>query len=321
MVVLGHCIQFGSGPDMIVNKSYFDDTVFRFIYSFHMPAFALVSGYFFKRSAGQKAGIGKKAKTLLVPVMVWSFLVAAVLLIKSSLQGGDILDNITDFSRIILTYLWFLRASFVSFVLIWLVKRFCKDSILIHILILTVSLFIPDWLNTELWKFTYPFFVAGYYWNVCNMNERLSRLIKHKITVILILLGIFASLFAFYDSQTFVYTSGTYITGIGQVWTDIQRFMTGLAGSSLIIMIMYTVYGSLPKVIGRLLAGLGRISMTVYILDVIFTDYFLPGLTLGFNLNYLISAAQTAVLLVLFYGCDRIIRRFPASRALLLGGR
>lgn len=46
-VVLGHCIQYGSGKTYLNGGLFFDDIVFKIIYSFHMPLFMIISGYLF----------------------------------------------------------------------------------------------------------------------------------------------------------------------------------------------------------------------------------------------------------------------------------
>ena len=45
LVVLGHCIQEGSGGVYKLQEAYFDDRLYQLIYSFHMPLFMLVSGW------------------------------------------------------------------------------------------------------------------------------------------------------------------------------------------------------------------------------------------------------------------------------------
>ena len=57
LVVVGHCIQYGSGNGYYLEKAYFENPMFIFIYSFHMPLFALISGYLFSYSIG--GGDGK----------------------------------------------------------------------------------------------------------------------------------------------------------------------------------------------------------------------------------------------------------------------
>ncbi len=46
LVILGHCIQEGNGAAFSNQMQYFDDRLYQLIYSFHMPLFALVAGYF-----------------------------------------------------------------------------------------------------------------------------------------------------------------------------------------------------------------------------------------------------------------------------------
>ncbi len=53
LVVWGHCIQFLFSD---VSQSYFQNPVFKFIYTFHMPLFMAVSGYLFSDSERKYSG-------------------------------------------------------------------------------------------------------------------------------------------------------------------------------------------------------------------------------------------------------------------------
>ena len=50
LMILGHCIQNGNGAAYISSQAFWSDKVTIFIYSFHMPLFMLVCGYFSVRS-------------------------------------------------------------------------------------------------------------------------------------------------------------------------------------------------------------------------------------------------------------------------------
>ena len=41
LVVIAHCIQCGSGQDVLSEDMYYDDPVFKFITSFHIPFLCL----------------------------------------------------------------------------------------------------------------------------------------------------------------------------------------------------------------------------------------------------------------------------------------
>ena len=49
-VVIGHGIQYGFSADYLRSGAYFDNVLFKIIYSYHMPLFMLISGYLFAYS-------------------------------------------------------------------------------------------------------------------------------------------------------------------------------------------------------------------------------------------------------------------------------
>lgn len=72
LVELGHCVQWGSGAAFLSSGLFFEDGLFRFIYSFHMPLFMLVSGYVFYWSFGRRAfreTARKQFRRLVVPCL------------------------------------------------------------------------------------------------------------------------------------------------------------------------------------------------------------------------------------------------------------
>lgn len=59
-VLIGHCIQYGSGEEFLNSGAYWDNMTMKVIYSFHMPLFIAISGYLFSYSVknhGIKKGI------------------------------------------------------------------------------------------------------------------------------------------------------------------------------------------------------------------------------------------------------------------------
>ena len=45
-VIIGHCIQQGNGLEYYNNSLYWFNKMYQFIYSFHMPLFMLLAGWF-----------------------------------------------------------------------------------------------------------------------------------------------------------------------------------------------------------------------------------------------------------------------------------
>lgn len=46
LVIIGHSIQYHNGETYYEQGLYWANPIFKFIYSFHMPLFMLISGYF-----------------------------------------------------------------------------------------------------------------------------------------------------------------------------------------------------------------------------------------------------------------------------------
>ena len=50
LVLLGHTIQFASGEEFEKASLFYNNIVFKTIYSFHMPLFMVISGYLYYNS-------------------------------------------------------------------------------------------------------------------------------------------------------------------------------------------------------------------------------------------------------------------------------
>ena len=85
LMILGHCIQFGQGKAYLDSYAYFDDVIFKSIYSFHMPLFAAISGYLIfiqlSRYNSFSQYVKRQIGSLIVPVFIWSFIVNFILTI------------------------------------------------------------------------------------------------------------------------------------------------------------------------------------------------------------------------------------------------
>ncbi len=152
LVILGHCIQ-SSGID-----GYYE-SIYKVIYSFHMPLFMAVSGYFgYKESVNIKTEATKKFRRLMLPFLIWG-------LGKIAIYGGHPMSLILNPDN----YLWFLWDLFFISLLFssTLALRLTKEKtfailIVASILILVTGKFIPsnDYnIKSVCWMF--HFYVAG----------------------------------------------------------------------------------------------------------------------------------------------------------------
>lgn len=115
LVILGHAIQW------VLSRECFDSHIWNLIYSFHMPAFIAVSGWFsyrFKTNRGGYLSIcERRFHGLIVPYVCWS-------LLSCLLSGNFSLEHVC---RMILypdTFFWFLWILFI----ICVIFVFCQWS-------------------------------------------------------------------------------------------------------------------------------------------------------------------------------------------------
>ena len=167
LMVVGHCIQYGSGNLFLEQQLYFENWAFRAIYSFHMPLFTMIAGYFLAISL-QKRSSCKVFKSRMfsigIPILSWGTINYIILILNQNIDVG--LSNIIK--QVFWNYLgtlWFLWALLCCTLVTIAIHKFCKGSLIAFVIIFFVSFFLPDKYNIPYASFLYPFFCFGYLWN------------------------------------------------------------------------------------------------------------------------------------------------------------
>lgn len=323
LVVFGHNIQYGSGGMYLQEKSFYNDLVFKFIYSFHMPCFMLISGYFFGFTVKKDDFIRNRIQNLLVPIALWSMIPAGIR-ISNIINEKPISYKavISTFLRTQFTYYWFLWAVFVCSVLVWIMYKMHVDMLVPFIIVGIGLLFTIDWLNTEYWKYMYPYFVSGYLWNKKHKNFQMVG--KQKYYLLLASSAIYFVMFYFYNESSYIYTSGIQVKSFSQLIIDLYRWGIGYAGSIMLIMVVYICYDYFENNIpflNRALAYIGKASLLIYIIDILLNEYVIRIVTANFSLNYVITLFETVIVMLfcIFVYCG--IKRNLCVRKCLLGSR
>ena len=92
LMIVGHCIQYGSGREYLDSNAFFDDAVFKYIYSFHMPLFAAVSGYCFFKVVSKRSfheTLKDRVQKLFIPIIGWQFIINVIMVVLAG--GGTII--------------------------------------------------------------------------------------------------------------------------------------------------------------------------------------------------------------------------------------
>lgn len=328
-VIFGHCIQYGSGYQYQDNCSFFENSFFKAIYSFHMPLFMLLSGYLFGNSVRKRKwyqNIFKRSRSLVIPILIWSVLQSFIICFLSynvSLTVPEIGHFIKVYINSILTSLWFLWAVFYCSAIVAVVSHFLNDNIIVYFLGLVMTFFLPDVLCLNLYKFMYPFFIIGYIYKSKHLST-ISFLSNSRKTMLAFFLA-YIVLFSFYNRDSYIYTTGYTILrdssiSIWQFSIDIYRFSIGFIGSLIVILFFLNTYTHFPKSLKMTLLYLGRNTLGIYIIQGFIVAYFLPFFTKDFSgFNILIAFMECVVVLLVTLIVLEIIKLSKMSRKLMLG--
>lgn len=332
LVVLGHCIQACySGP------AFFDDKLYQFIYSFHMPLFMVVSGYYAWNSIRRaqspqerRSMIRKKCLYLILPNVVWTLLEYLNLLVTGGFVYRGAVAFLGGLVIGIMTKFWFLWAVLYSFLLVCLMHYKCKDSVWLYILVFLGMFFTPDGLGLMACKYVLPYYLVGFYFNKNKdfLSTKIGVMGKEagRKRIALVVSGLFFfALVSFFNADSFVYLTGYKLIGKNygaQLWIDFYRFLVGLCG-----IIFWSIFWSgavnwlnlrSPWKYGiRLLAYVGSRGMGIYIVAGIPMRYMSFRLAEGGKPNYWENLAQTVLVLSGSIVIVEILGRIKGVRVLV----
>ena len=318
LVVFGHCIQYGNGHEFSRSGAFFDDILFKIIYSFHMPLFALVSGYLFFWSVNSRTPrevIIRQINSLVLP----SFSLAALFGTAGALRhvyAGDFAGVSAALWKMLDSFmhnLWFLWAMFLASMIVLLAREKFRDSMKFYVFVLVMLLFVPSRIIPNAHIFVYPYFAAGYLWHREGLDEKVNLNVSLKAGIILL----WCVMLMFYDRDSYIYTTGTaiikYRQGIfvpSQILTDAFRWMIGFAGCGAVLILL-----KLVKPV-NFLAALGRRSLGIYMISNYMLKY-LPESGGGYIVNFI----EAVIIVSVCYVLSEIISRVKILNMLLFGGR
>lgn len=328
LVVLGHCIQEGSGASFSAQSLYFQDRLYQFLYSFHMPLFMMISGYLSWGSM-QRAVSGKdrmellkrRAKALLTPVFFWTgaeYIRNFILHPAEEAARGPV-RIIAAYFYSALNNLWFLWAVFWCFLIVFLMHYYLKDNIILYVLGFLVMFLLPDGMCLGVYKYMLPYFILSFY--ACGWMRKNTEYMKKflKVRVLLAVGAVFAVLFFFYDETSFIYLTGYKLVGknvIQQLGIDLYRALIGFVGSIFFILSAKILMRKF-SIAGKILARPGRDTMGIYILSGYITLLVVKELTVSCEPSYLLNIVETAIVFPAAWGLTWLIGRVPGFRRIV----
>lgn len=322
LVILGHCIQHGSGEEYYINASYYSSILFKSIYGFHMPLFMVISGFLFSISI--KKWTTKKLISnrllLLLPIFVWNFIIHFKQYLSTLLALG-FLPFIKEYILSSLYSFWFLWALFYCCMIVLIVHKFFKDSYIIYFLGFILTFFVTDNYCGAASKYLYPFFVLSYlYGNLKSKGIDFKfQSLKNKLLPALFL--IYGILIFFYKEKHYIYTSGYIIIGKdpSQIIVNLYRLLVGLIGCILCIIIIQKFHEHFDhNFILFIFSQLGKHSLGLYIIPSILITIIFKEINIPFH-NTFLNLLEAIIIVAISYPIVIFIEHFKLSRLILFG--
>lgn len=326
LVVAGHCIQSGCGVQYSSGDAYWENYLFKFIYGFHMPLFAMVSGYLFyfsicKRNLLQI--IYQRILSIGIPILTWC---GMILIVEYRGEAFGGVASFLSYYRVVMgSSLWFLWALLGCSFLIIGTRFFLRDSLIAYIAFLIISPFITDAHYLGAVKFLYPFFLFGYLINryqICNVM-RVEFWERKKLTLMLLIV-IYAFILLVFHHDTYFYTSGITILGkediYYQLWNDLVRLIAGVVGCFAAIgcMALLRRGGRMCLRIVDGLAMVGQYTMGIYIINVQ-TQPILSKITSDMSYGVGVVISETIIVTIGCLVISMILYRVKVVSGLLFG--
>lgn len=299
-VMLGHAVEY-------VSTSDYHHPLWAFIYSFHMPLFMIISGFFASSSLRLPLGrmLLKKGLQLVLPGMVWSVLAI-----------GFIRFNV-------LNIFWFLSCLFICYALAGLGMRIFRHSMtaaalfsMVVALAFVSVVYVPSIL---------PFFWAGIF-----LNRHKERWLQAGTGVRLGLWAAFIFLLLFWNSDYTVYYCRLHtVLYHGKIFLDpheyaclLFRLVIGCTGSMAILLSLRRRYGMVGSKTRKRISQLGQATIGIYILQSLYHSYLHDNMpkTGSDALTFLFAPCLATALTLVCYGVYRLLRRNRLFDGLLFGG-
>ncbi|WP_414688581.1 acyltransferase family protein [Mucilaginibacter sp.] len=254
LVVIGHIVE------QYINQAIYLKAVFVCIYTFHVPLFVFISGYFSKSNKKFSYNV----KLLLIPYLVFTLLWRALGWARSGTLSLDILSP--PF------HLWYLLSLFSWRVVIPIIKNMKFSLIFFFFLSLIFGIFLilGQLLSLSRTVTLFPFFILGYKCSRSNINV----LRNHKLLIIPGLIMLFISIILTYEFRpenlTMLFWNTPYkYTGFFTKGALIARAILFI--TAILISIVFILITPSRR---TLITNAGSRSLQIYILHAFFLEIF-----------------------------------------------
>lgn len=270
LVIIGHAIQ------TVLKNGCFNEHVFNIIYSFHMPAFMAVSGWFaYKHNVVEYLMVCKRrCYQLLIPYLSWSLLMW--LIGRRTLDGLFLIVIDPDY------YAWFLWVLFLIcciFTLCQWISNFLKIDELVPIIITCVTLIVVMvCLEFRMFGFQFlAYYFLFYTFGYCIHRFQTLQFNKNIVLAILGLIWFFMAWFwKMHELPSWMPTIPFLPSSL------LQYVYRGLTA----ILAILVLFGLAPKILNNetrlnnFIKRIGEVSLGFYVVHIIIIGYIAKAITI-----------------------------------------
>lgn len=320
LVIWGHCIMF------LTTRGEWKDPVVNIIFSFHMPFFMMVSGYFARSvfKQGIMEIIIRKGRQLLLPSVSLYFFVGVILIAVRNERFIDGLVSLMDYCS---KSFWFLKALFIFYFLTTiLIKLWRKSWFLSLALIILGGAIIPtEWLNYVNGISMYPYFLIGllYY-------KYEDIILKRQIAIALISLAIYMVMSSFNDVADYQMYTNLFSWSSRGISVFVVRTIIGISASLFLILLIRAIcIKSRNHHLLMLMGNIGTCTLGIYVFQyymverllILTKDKYEPIIAHFSNwaIDLIVAPFYSFVVLLFCWQLVKLVRINRYTRLIILG--
>lgn len=307
LVLWGHSLQHFTNID-------YSTITYRIIYSFHMPLFMAIVGYFALPLLRESfiSVFLKKFRQLILPAI--SFTLIFFLL------GCYEYNGFIPFIKKLINNFWFLRCAFVCFIYFYIFafnQKFRNVGIL-------VSLLLSPFITYQHFEIMYPSFVLGYF-----LRNYRCKIESSKKSICLISGVIFITLLIFFDEKFWripSFTLNLNSPDFIQYWyLKGYLLIIGILGVIFFLSLFLNIAPLFKSFYNsKYVNKVGQYTLGIYLLqalliEIILRKYINIGNSDTFLYNFVICPAISLIVLIICVSIIDMINRFKVLSFVLLG--
>ena len=316
MVLWGHTIQHLQTGDV------WNEPVHKFIYSFHLPLFMTIAGFFSVSSLNLKIGdfLKKKGIQLLLPCLTWGILLYVVIILLNTFVGCSI--SYSPFF-VFFQHFWFLKSLFICYLIAYFYERCLNRNTLIGVI---VSLLIAHISTTHQIPIMYICFLSGIF-----LRKNFGVFCQYYKTITTICLCVYSAIYVTTDGCLTLKGINLIDTIRLQAITPplcnyLSKIVISVSSSLLLIGVLYGLSQIAminKKIASSSLTSIGKNTLGIYllqsiVLETIMSEFIKVDKFGGVfaNIHFVILIVFPIVSMAVMMFCDVCIKQIRSNRYL-----